>query len=53
MIVGSTNTISAPSPQNKGSKSYSFQSWSDGGAETHNIAAPASATTYTAKFRQN
>jgi hypothetical protein len=53
VIVGSTNSISAPSPQSKGSKSYSFQSWSDGGAQSHNITAPATATTYTAKFRQN
>ena len=51
MIVGSTNTISAPSPQNKGKKSLHFQSWSDGGAQSHDITAPASATTYTAKFR--
>jgi glucose/arabinose dehydrogenase len=51
VIVGSSNSISAPSPQSKGSKSYSFQSWSDGGAATHNIVAPATATTYTAKFR--
>ena len=32
VIVGSTNSISAVSPQNKGPKSYSFVSWSDGGA---------------------
>src|SRR5215207_1652647 len=35
VIVGSTNTISAPSPQTKGRKTYAFQSWSDGGAQTH------------------
>jgi PKD repeat protein len=52
VIVGSSNSISAPSPQRKGSKSYSFQSWSDGGAQTHNITAPAAATTYTARFRE-
>jgi PKD repeat protein/glucose/arabinose dehydrogenase len=51
VIVGSTNTISAISPQKKGSKSYLFQSWSDGGAQTHTITAPAAATTYTARFR--
>ncbi|HJQ89192.1 MAG TPA: hypothetical protein VJ820_17230, partial [Propionibacteriaceae bacterium] len=51
VIVGSNNSISAPSPQSKGSKSYSFHSWSDGGAQSHNITAPASATTYTARFR--
>jgi PKD repeat protein len=51
VIVGSTNSISAPSPQTKGSKTYTFDSWSDGGAQSHDIIAPASATTYTAKFR--
>jgi PKD repeat protein len=50
VIVGSTNSISAPSPQKKGSKTYNFASWSDGGAATHNIVAPSSATTYTARF---
>jgi glucose/arabinose dehydrogenase len=51
VIVGSTNTISAVSPQLKGQKNYAFSSWSDGGAQTHNIVAPATATTYTARFR--
>jgi PKD repeat protein/glucose/arabinose dehydrogenase len=50
VIIGSTNTISAISPQLKG-KTYSFVSWSDGGAQTHIIVAPAAATTYTARFR--
>jgi glucose/arabinose dehydrogenase len=51
VIVGSSNSISAPTPQTKGRKTYAFQSWSDGGAQTHNIVAPAAATTYTARFR--
>ena len=51
VIIGSTNTISAVSPQTKGKKPYSFSSWSDGGAQTHVITAPAAATTYTARFR--
>jgi PKD repeat protein len=51
VIVGSNSTISAPSPQKKGQKNYSFSSWSDGGAQTHNIVAPATATTYTARYR--
>jgi glucose/arabinose dehydrogenase/PKD repeat protein len=51
VIVGSSNSISAPSPQKKGSKTYSFLSWSDGGAATHNITAPTVPTTYTARFR--
>jgi glucose/arabinose dehydrogenase len=51
VIVGSRNTISAPSPQRKGQKDYTWTSWSDGGAQTHDIIAPATATTYTARFR--
>ena len=51
VIVGSSNSVSAVTPQTKGKKTYSFQSWSDGGAQTHNIVAPATATTYTARFR--
>jgi glucose/arabinose dehydrogenase/PKD repeat protein len=52
VIVGSSNTISAPSPQTKAKNSFIFKSWSDGGAQTHNIVAPATATTYTAKFQK-
>jgi hypothetical protein len=51
VIQGSTNTISAPSPQTKGKKSWLFQSWSDGGAATHLVTANAS-TTYVAAFKQ-
>jgi hypothetical protein len=51
VIIGSTNSLSAPSQQRKGNKTYNFLSWSDGGAQTHNIIAPATATTYTARFR--
>jgi PKD domain len=51
VIVGSTNTISAVTPQSKGKKTYTFSSWSDGGPQTHNIIAPATGTTYTARFR--
>jgi glucose/arabinose dehydrogenase len=50
VIVGSKNSISAISPQQKGGKTYRFSSWSDGGAQTHDITAPATATTYTARF---
>ena len=50
VIVGSTNSISAPSPQTLGSTSYQFSSWADSGAQTHNIVAPANPTTYTAQY---
>jgi glucose/arabinose dehydrogenase len=52
VIVGSTNSISAPSPQTKNKQTYTFNSWSDGGAQTHTIIAPATATTYTARYRR-
>ena len=51
VIVGSSNTVSAVSPQNKGNKRYVFTSWSDGGAQSHTIVAPAAPTTYTARFK--
>ena len=51
VIIGSTNSISAISPQPKGGKSYTFSSWSDGGAQTHNIVAAATPTSYSARFR--
>ena len=51
VIIGSTNSISAVTPQTKGKQTYTFTSWSDGGAQTHNIVAPATATTYTARFK--
>ena len=41
----------AITPQTKGRKNYNFESWSDGGAQTHDVIAPATATTYTARFR--
>ncbi|HET6754584.1 MAG TPA: PQQ-dependent sugar dehydrogenase [Jiangellaceae bacterium] len=50
VIVGSSNSVSAPSPQALDGVSYAFRSWSDGGARIHNVTAPATATTYTATF---
>ena len=38
-ILGSTLSISAPSPQASGGTSYEFVDWSDSGAQTHNIVA--------------
>ncbi|MGH9249255.1 MAG: PQQ-dependent sugar dehydrogenase [Acidimicrobiales bacterium] len=51
VIVASANTISAPSPQFKRGDELRFVSWSDGGAQTHIIVAPATATSYRAKYR--
>lgn len=50
VIQGSSNTISAATPQSVNNVNYSFVSWSDGGAATHTIVANASAT-YTATFQ--
>ncbi|MFY1687609.1 PQQ-dependent sugar dehydrogenase [Plantactinospora sp. WMMB782] len=50
-IVGSTNTVSAPGPQRLGPGTYTFQGWSDGGAATHVLTAPAAGSaTYTASY---
>ncbi len=53
VIVGSNNTISAPSPQRIPPLNlrYTFVRWSDGGARTHNITAPSTATTYQATYQ--
>ena len=42
LVEGSTNTLSAPSPQVLNGTTYVFSSWSDGGAQTHTISANAS-----------
>ncbi|HOX06841.1 MAG TPA: hypothetical protein PK280_10600 [Planctomycetota bacterium] len=46
---GSHHTLGAPSPQIEGD-TYVWSAWSDGGARTHTITTPSSATTYTATF---
>jgi glucose/arabinose dehydrogenase/PKD repeat protein len=50
VIVGSRNSISAPTPQVRGAAQYRFASWSDGGARSHDIVAPSSPTTITATY---
>jgi glucose/arabinose dehydrogenase len=52
VIIGSTNTVSAPSPQTTGGRTYGFQTWSDGGAQTHTITAPSLAATYRARYKR-
>jgi glucose/arabinose dehydrogenase/PKD repeat protein len=49
-IVGSKNSVSAPSPQTLAGTTYKFASWSDGKAQSHDIGAPVAATTYTATY---
>jgi glucose/arabinose dehydrogenase len=50
VIVGSTNSVSAPTPQPLNGTTYAFANWSDGGAQTHVITAPATTTGYTATY---
>ena len=50
VIVGSKSTVSAPSPQTLAGTTYNFASWSDGGAQSHDIVAPDAAATYTAAY---
>ena len=49
-IVGSKNSVSAPSPQTLAGTTYNFASWSDGEAQSHDIVAPDSANAYTATY---
>src|SRR5215210_8876031 len=42
VIVGSTNSVSAPSRHMWGGSTYFFHHWSDGRARIHNIVAPSS-----------
>ena len=51
VIVGSSNSVSASGLRTSGGTTYGFDTWSDGGAATHNIVAPATPATYTATFR--
>lgn len=50
VIVGSSNLVTAPATQTLGASTYSFTSWSDGGAASHSIVAPAAAASYTANY---
>ncbi|MGB8014085.1 MAG: Ig-like domain repeat protein [Terriglobales bacterium] len=48
---GSSHTIATTSPQAGGvGVQYVWSNWSDGGAISHSITVPATATTYTASF---
>jgi len=49
----SSHTLAANSPVSGGTGiQYLWLSWSDGGAQSHTIVTPASATTYTANFKK-
>jgi glucose/arabinose dehydrogenase len=47
-VVGISRSIEIVSPQTIGGQPYDFRSWSDGGARSHSINAPATDTTYMA-----
>jgi uncharacterized repeat protein (TIGR01451 family) len=52
-VQGSTHTIATTATQTPSTGTQDlFLNWSDGGALSHNITAPATATTYTANFQQ-
>jgi glucose/arabinose dehydrogenase len=51
VIIGSANSATATSPQTFDSATYTFSSWSDGGAQSRTITAPATNTTYTATYQ--
>jgi glucose/arabinose dehydrogenase len=49
-VVGIERELGVVSPLTVGSTSYTFASWSDGGAATHTISTPEANTTYTATY---
>jgi uncharacterized repeat protein (TIGR02543 family) len=50
-VVGASHRLSVTSPQaGSTGTQYAFTSWSDGGAQTHDITVPSATTTYTATF---
>ena len=50
-VHGMQRSIGTSSPQTVTSAPWTFQSWSDNGAMTHNITTPITNATYTATFR--
>jgi glucose/arabinose dehydrogenase len=49
-VAGVERRLGAISPQTLSGSTYVFSAWSDGGATTHTIWTPATATTYTATY---
>lgn len=52
VIIGSTNSVGAPTPQSLSGNTYNFVSWSDGGSATHTFVAPSTPVTMTANYQQ-
>jgi len=49
-VINMMRNIGVDTPQVLNGLTYDFYSWSDGGARFHNIATPATATSYVANF---
>jgi glucose/arabinose dehydrogenase len=49
LILNSTTAVSATTPQTLNGQTYAFASWSDGGAQSHNLVVSGPAT-YTATY---
>jgi glucose/arabinose dehydrogenase len=52
-VVGMLRTLGVVSPQTLGGATYTFGSWSDAGAASHQITIPGTNQTYTATFTSN
>ncbi len=50
VIAGSSNSVTATTPQSRSGYTYAFSSWSNGLARSHNVVAPATNATYTATY---
>jgi hypothetical protein len=49
-VVGMIRTLGVTTPQTLGGTTWNWQSWSDGGAASHEITVPATNATFTATF---
>ena len=50
--MGYQPPVTAAASFTSGGKTYAFDSWSDGGARTHNITVPATDSTLTARYKE-
>jgi PKD repeat protein len=51
VIAGSRNSIGATTPQTIAEQNHVFESWSDGGAASHDVTAPSTDATITAQLK--
>jgi glucose/arabinose dehydrogenase/PKD repeat protein len=49
-LIGFHHMIDTPSPQSLAASTYTFTSWSDGGARVHDTVVPSADRTYVASF---